>query len=294
MSYRIICHGGASRVRETSKEKQEVVQFASDIGARVMKEGGSAVDAVVEAISSMENSPLCNAGTGSFLQMDGQVRMDACLMDQDLRVGAVIQISDVKNPIRVARTLLKQGANSILAGEHATQFARITGHSSWDPRTENRVTFWMSQWQKFQNTDPAKILRQVRAELADELQLGTVGAVAQDESGKLAAGTSTGGLKLVMPGRVGDVPLVGCGTYCNQVAGVSCTGTGEKIIRAVLAKTVCGALEFGMNLDQALDLGMERMEQVRGWAGLIMITQDGQISSRHNTQAMVTAVREEA
>lgn len=294
MQGKIICHGGVSNNYPHLKDKQRVVDHAAGTGLYVLAEGKSAAEAVVEAITVMEDSRYCNAGTGSFIQMDGQVRMDAALMDEDLNVGAVIQISDVKNPIRVAQSILKQGVHSILEGQLASEWAHRIGHSFYDPRTEYSVETWLEQWKKFKHYDPYDLILALREEVkSDAEMLGTVGAVAIDQEGKLAAGTSTGGLKLDMPGRVGDVPLIGCGTYCNNVAGISCTGTGEKIIKAVLAKALADGVEHGLSLEESLDLGLRKMDEVKGYAGFIMISKTGEIGYRFNTEAMAVSIQQE-
>jgi len=293
MPARIICHGGVSSNNPSLPAKQKAVDHAADVGMYALSQGRSAVNAVVEAICIMEDSPLCNAGTGSFIQMDGQVRMDAALMDETLNIGAVIQIQEVKNPIRVARTIMQNGVHSLLGGGLASDWAHANGHEFYDPRTETRVETWLTQWRRFRHYDANDMILALREEVGTEQMLGTVGAVAQDQQGRLAAGTSTGGLMVDMPGRVGDVPLIGCGTYCNPIAGISCTGTGERIIKVVLAKSVAGAIEHGMELDAALDYGMEKIAEVKGQAGYIVITKDGQIGHRFNTEAMAMASRGE-
>lgn len=289
MKAKIICHGGVSNIPDKLEAKQKVVEHAAQVGMFALSQNHSAVDAVVEAITIMEDSPLCNAGTGSFIQMDGKVRMDACLMDQDLNVGAVVQVSEVKNPIQVARSIRQQGVHSIMGGQLASDFAHNAGHDFYDPRTEERILTWLEQWKRFRHADPQELIIALREAVRNEEMLGTVGAVAIDQNGKIAAGTSTGGLKLDLPGRVGDVPLVGCGTYCNHYAGISCTGTGEMIIKVVLAKAVAAALEHGLTLDEAMDLGMEQIAEVKGHAGFIVITEKGEVGHRFNTKYMAMA-----
>lgn len=294
MQGKIICHGGVSNNYPLLKEKQKVVDHAAGTGMYVLSEGKSAVEAVVEAITVMEDSRYCNAGTGSFIQIDGQVRMDAALMDEDLNVGAVIQISDVKNPIRVAQSILKQGVHSILEGKLASEWAHRIGYPYYDPRTEESVQIWLEQWKRFKHYDPYDLILALKEEVKyDSEMLGTVGAVAIDHQGKLASGTSTGGLKLDMPGRVGDVPLIGCGTYCNNVAGISCSGTGEKVIKAVLAKALADGVEHGLPLDETMEAGIRKMDEVKGFAGFIIITKNGETGYRFNTEAMAVSVREE-
>jgi len=292
MTAKIICHGGVSRKTPEIEKKQKIVEHAANVGMFALTDGRSSIDAVVEAVSIMENSKFCNAGTGSFIQMDGQVRMDAAIMDQNLNVGAVIQISDVQNPVQVARDILKHGVHSILMGRLASEWAHKNGHSFWDPRTEERVETWLSQWKKFRHLDSNEMIQVMKEKVTSDDMLGTVGAVAVDNKGVLAAATSTGGLKVDMPGRVGDVPLVGCGTYCNKFAGISCTGTGEMIIKIVLAKYIADAIEHGVDFEKALDVGLEKIAGIGGRAGFIVISKKGEIGCRFNTEAIAMAIRE--
>jgi beta-aspartyl-peptidase (threonine type) len=293
MPAKILCHGGVSSDYPELKKKQKVIDHAAGVGLYSLADGKSALTAVTEAIAIMEDSPLCNAGTGSFIQMDGQVRMDAALMDEDLNVGAVVQIGNVKNPIRVAKSILNHGVHSILGGVLATDWAFVNGHKFYDPRTEEKIHTWLEQWKRFRHHDPNNLVRALRHEIDTQDMLGTVGAVAMDHQGNIAAGTSTGGLKLDMPGRVGDVAQIGCGTYCNQFAAISCTGNGEKIIKLVLAKAIADSIEHGIDFEKALDAGFEKINEISARAGFIVVSKNGEFGYRFNTEAMAVSVAEE-
>jgi len=288
---KIAVHGGAGPKRRGEPKRQEVTQQAAAKGYAVLKNGGSAIDAVCTAVVLLEDDPQFNAGTGSYVQMDGQSRMDACIMDSDLAVGAVIQVEDVRNPILVARNLLDQGIHSIMQGKLATEFAREEGFDFYDPRTEDKLKIWLGYRKRFSKVKGVDFIRMMREEIKKEAMLGTVGAVAMDIDGRLAAGTSTGGLRLDMSGRVGDVPLVGCGTYANRFAAVSCTGIGEKIIRVVLAKTVVDLIEQGVSPQASCEAALERIGEIDGKAGIIAVDHKGKLGAAFNTGAMTHVLK---
>ncbi|HPQ68507.1 MAG TPA: isoaspartyl peptidase/L-asparaginase [bacterium] len=291
--FKIVCHGGAGSRGPKYELKNQIVAQAARAGMSTMQAGGDAVTAVVTAVSLMEDSPLLNAGTGSYVQSDGMVRMDASIMDQDLNVGAVIGITNVRNPIQVARLLKDTGLHSILSGELATEFAWSQGIPAYDPRTVEKLELWLELRKKFQHRTNLEMMVKLREMVQNEEALGTVGCVAMDGEGIIAAGTSTGGLKLDMPGRVGDVPLIGCGTYANRFGGISCTGIGEKIIKVCLANTVADFIGQGKTAQEACDLGMREIATVSGRAGLICIDHAGNIGYAFNTEVMTFCQLEE-
>jgi len=290
---RIVCHGGAGSFNHDYDARNAVVERAAHAGRDVLVKGGSAVDAVVAAVSVMEDDPLLNAGTGSYVQLDGMVRMDASVMDHKLDVGAVIGIHDVKNPIQVARRLMEEQIHSVLAGDLATEFAWSVGFPQYDPRTVEKLEVWLDVRKRYLHMSSLEIVRMMRAELSEEGVLGTVGCVALDEEGHVAAGTSTGGLMIDLPGRVGDVPLIGCGTYAKSCAGVSCTGIGERIIKVCLAKAVAHHVQEGLKAQEACEQAMSELDEVKGRAGIICIDHDGNVGVKYNTASMTCCVLEE-
>lgn len=287
---KIICHGGAGAKKRYWQEAQASVKRAADEGYKILKKGGSALDAVTRAVSVMEDSPVLNAGTGSYIQLDGIARMDACIMDDELNVGAVIQISDVKNPIQVARKILELKVHSVLMGELASNFARTCGFPIYDPRTDRRIEEWLKIRKKFAKYHWHELIMSLKEEAENREKMSTVGAVAIDKKGRLAAGTSTGGLKIDLPGRVGDVPLVGCGNYACKYGAVSCTGVGEKIIKVVLAKSVCDFMARGMSAKKACEEGINLINSVKGQAGLIAIDSNGNVGWAYNSPFMSFSV----
>ncbi|MDP8224098.1 MAG: isoaspartyl peptidase/L-asparaginase [Candidatus Lernaella stagnicola] len=283
---RIVCHGGAGPRGPDYDKRNAVVRRAAQAGMKIMQKGGAAVDAATKAISIMEDAPLLNAGTGSYVQLDGIVRMDASIMDDALKVGAVIGISEVRNPIRVARRLMDLSFHSVLEGDLATEYARSEGFRPYDPRTDEKLMLWLNLRRKYLRADRRDMVENLRRAMPQEEALGTVGCVALDADHHIAAGTSTGGLKFDLPGRVGDVPMIGCGTYASEFGGVSCTGTGEYIIKVCLAKSIVDFMRNGHDAMQAARLGMEELGKIGGRAGLICVDPQGNIGHCLNTEGM--------
>ena len=223
----IVVHGGCGRwaARDTAAALAGV-RAAIAAGRRVLAAGGAALDAVCAAVVVLEDDPLFNAGTGCVLNREGDAEMDAAVMTgEDLRCGGVAAIRRVKNPVLVARKVMEATPHVLLAGAGATAFARRGGFASYDPITRESL-------RRFR-------LRRVLA------SPGTVGAVALDAAGRLAAATSTGGVTLKLPGRVGDSPIPGAGNYATAHAAASATGTGELMMRSLATKTVCDLVAAG-------------------------------------------------
>jgi len=232
---KVVVHGGAgdlSRSDHDITEYKQGVEEAAFAGYDALK-NGSALDAVVQAVCALENNPLFNAGTGSVLNFEGEVEADAMVMFRG-SVGAVGALKETKNPVKVARLVMEKTDHVFLVGEGAYQFARLY-FDEHNPITEERKRKHEELKSKFVRGDTRW------KKNYDLIQnYGTVGAVAFD--GELAAATSTGGIWLKMKGRVGDSPLVGCGTYAGEKAAVSATGMGENIMRSVFAKSVHDSL----------------------------------------------------
>jgi len=263
----IIVHGGAGPIKDDSlPARLEGCKAAALAGWHILEQGGSALDAAEAAVVALEDNPLFNAGTGSTLNSLGKVEMDAAIMEgTTLRAGAVAAVSGIKNPIKLARRILEDGRHVMLAGEGALLFARQIGFPECSPESLI-VDSERKRW---------------------ESKHGTVGCVAFDAAGKLAVATSTGGIFNKLPGRVGDSPLIGCGTYANEHGAVSCTGQGEAIIRVVLAKSAVDFLKVGAAPhaagSQALDLLAAKTAST---AGLILIDRQGKIGYARNTTHM--------
>jgi beta-aspartyl-peptidase (threonine type) len=249
-----------------------------------LRGGGSALDAVQAAVRALEDDPRFNAGVGSALTRAGTVELDAALMSGDgLRAGAAAAVSGVRNPIDLARRILDDGEHVLLVGPGALDFAREAGVALCAP--------------DFHITDKA------RADLARELARragaapeggGTVGAVAVDAAGHVAAATSTGGMVGQRPGRVGDSPLPGAGTYADDEAGAaSATGHGERIIQVGLAKTAIDLLRSGLPAREAAARALATLDRVAGKGGLILVDRRGELAAVHNTTSMAWAAQSE-
>lgn len=263
----IIVHGGAGSIKDKSlAERVEGCRTAALAGWEKLQRGGRALDAVETAVIWLENHPLFNAGTGSTLNCLGQVEMDAAIMEgTSLRAGAVAAVERIKNPIRLARRVLEDGRHILLAGEGALAFARAVGIPQCAPGSLI-VAAERERWQT---------------------KHGTVGAVALDEGGGIAVATSTGGVFNKLPGRVGDSPLLGCGTYADDDGGVSCTGHGEGVMRVLLAKRALDYLRRGLDPRRAAEKAVGLLAAKTGSnGGLILIDRGGAVGYARNTSHM--------
>lgn len=264
----IIVHGGAGAIKDDSlPARLDGCKEAALAGWKILERGGSAVDAAETAVVVLEDNPLFNAGTGSALNSLGKVEMDAAIMDgHSLRAGSVAAVSGVKNPIKLARRIMDDARHVMLAGEGALLFAREIGFPECKPESLI-VDSARKRW---------------------ETKHGTVGCVAFDAEGKLAVATSTGGIFNKLPGRVGDSPLIGCGTYANDYGAASCTGEGEAIIRLVLAKRAVGFLHEVSEARSAAKMAVDCLDDQRiaGTGGIILIDRTGKIGYARNTTHM--------
>jgi len=289
----IIVHGGAGRWEPEKREAAgQGVTEAAQKGLEILKNGGDAVSAVERAVIAMENNPLFNAGTGSVLTLDGRCEMDAAIMKgSTLEAGAVAGVEDIKNPISLARKVMEETDHVLLVGDGAEHFARIMGFEKYNPKTKERIEQWKSWREKLLQGKPlhwkkiANLLKKY-----PEILTGTVGAVALDSKGEIAAATSTGGVLLKLFGRVGDTPMLGAGTYATPFAGASATGMGEGIMRALLAKTVSDFIRIGLTPQKACEAGIDLIDQtVQTSAGVIAVDHRGRVGFAFNTRAMPTA-----
>jgi beta-aspartyl-peptidase (threonine type) len=290
----LVVHGGAWAMPDDAVEAHlNGVRNALRAGWQVLEEGGTAVDAVEEAVVVMEDDDTFDAGRGSFLTRDGHVQMDALIMDgKTLRAGGVGCVEKVRNAIRLSRLVLDESPHVYFVGEGAERFAQEHGMSLIDnselvlPREVER-------------------LRKVQALLAEgkadptfagaEFAHDTVGAVALDPFGNLAAATSTGGTVNKTPGRVGDSSLIGCGCYADNLsAAVSCTGWGEPMMKLVLAKWAADHIQPGKeNAQSTAELAIQMLSQrLNGHGGLIVLDAHGHYGIAHNTPRMAWGVRQ--
>ena len=269
---KIIIHGGffseSQTNREIKKAKQEALVEIVKLAHKYLK-NHTAVETVVYAVSLLEDSDLFNAGTGSQIQSDGKIRLSASLMDgKTLRFTGVINIEEVKNPICIAEKLL-HFEDRVLSGKGAQDFARENGFDYYNPETPQRR-------------------KEYEKKLSDSIRLGTVGCVALDVYGNLAAATSTGGKGFEIPGRVSDSATT-AGNYANSRAGVSCTGVGEDIVSGSLASNIVTRVTDGMPLSVAAEKTLDELKPINGYAGIIGISASGEIYHADTYPYMVWA-----
>lgn len=287
----LIAHGGCGAVSAEEQDlRNAACERAADLGWRVLEGGGRALDAVESTVSCLEDEPLLNAGTGSYLQADGVARMDASIMASDGCAGAVAQVPGLRNPVRLARYLLEQDAHIMLAGPEALRLALGLGHETGVVATPKKIEYWQSHLtEACLKLDYARLAAEWKQ---DNPRLGTVGCVALDRHGNLAAATSTGGTGQCYPGRVGDSPIIGAGTYCTPKAAVSMTGTGERIMVLLSAKRLCDLVADAKPLDAAARVVMAEIEALApASAGLISIDASGKIVVLWDTPFMAYAQR---
>jgi L-asparaginase / beta-aspartyl-peptidase len=291
-AYAIAVHGGAGAVPRASLTAEREAHYrrglesALDAGYAVLEKGGSSLDAVTTAVRILEDDPLFNAGHGAALTRDGAAELDAAIMDgRELRAGAVASVRHVKNPVELARRVMEKSRHVLLVGAGAEEFA-LEEKFQLVPNLYFRTPERLEQLEAEQ--------RGTRVSDLVPSSRGTVGAVARDAAGNLAAATSTGGMTNKRPGRVGDSPIIGAGTYAkNGVCAVSATGHGEYFIRAVAAHHVCAAVEYrALGLEQALREVLQILGALGGDGGLIAVDKDGRPVMQFSTDGMFRGARD--
>jgi beta-aspartyl-peptidase (threonine type) len=295
----IAIHGGAGTIRrgdltpELEAEYRAALEQALRAGYSILEGGGTSLDAVVAAIRVMEDSPLFNAGKGAVFTSAGTNELDAAIMDgSTLAAGAVAGVKRVKNPITLARAVMEKSPHVMMIGEGAEAFAAEQGIERVDPS----YFFTERRWEQLQRAKAQEASASAAPTGArpaaigpDDRKFGTVGAVALDRSGNLAAGTSTGGMTNKRWGRVGDVPIIGAGTYAdNESCAVSATGHGEYFIRNVVAHDICSIVRYtGASLADAADrVVMQKLVERGGEGGVIAIDRAGTIVMTFNSEGM--------
>ncbi len=295
-TFSIAIHGGAGTLVKgmMTPEKEiaykQALQKALDCGYTILENGGTAVDAVEKAVKALEDSHLFNAGKGSVFTATGSHEMDASIMDgKTLDAGAVTLITGIKNPVSLAREVMEKSEHVFLASEGAMQFAKANGYE-----LETTDYFYdklrHQQWLAIKDTDNFQLDHSAQK----DSKFGTVGAVACDKSGNIAAATSTGGMTNKRYGRVGDSPMIGAGNYANnKTCAVSCTGSGEFFIRGVVAYDVSCLMEYkGLSLEAASnEVINKRILEIGGDGGLIAVDAQGTIAMPFNTEGMYRGVK---
>ncbi len=293
---RLAIHGGAGTIlrstmtAELQQQYEQGLQDALKAGYSVLQGGGTAVDAVQAAVMSLEDFPMFNAGRGSVFNNVGGHEMDASIMDgSNLNAGAVSGISHVKNPVLLARSIMDKSEHVLLCGQGAEQFAKQQGlEFADDAYFYNQHRY--EQWQQALKEDSISLDH-------NDKKFGTVGAVALDANGNLAAATSTGGMTNKKFGRMGDSPIIGAGTYANNnTCAISCTGHGELFIRAVVAYDISCLMEYkGLSLKEACDVVVhDKLVKIQGEGGLVALDKHGNICLPFNSEGMYRGYATEA
>lgn len=297
-------HGGAGtidRAKMTPEREEEYragLERSLAAGYEILKRGGSSLDATEAAVRVLEDDPHFNAGKGAVFTSAGANELDASIMDGNtLKAGAVANLKHVKNPITLARTLMVRSDKVatieprvgpvLMIGEGAEAFAKENGIEMVD----EKYFFTQQRWdalQKIKEAEKHGGSGDKKFFISEEDRHGTVGAVALDQNGNLAAATSTGGMTNKRPGRIGDSPIIGAGNYANNATcAVSCTGDGEYFIRATVAHTISALMEYrGMKLPQAAQTALDKAKQLGGEGGLIAIGKDGAMALPFNSNGM--------
>lgn len=289
--FSLAIHGGAGTITknqlttELEKNYLNALDEALNAGYSILEKKGSAIDAVTASVISLENNILFNAGKGSVFTKNGNHEMDASLMDgSTLAAGAVAGVTHIKNPIQLARKVMENTEHVLLSGVGAMEFAKQAG-IEFEPDSYFFSQFRYDQWMAVKNSDLVELDHNIQI----EKKFGTVGAVACDIHGNIAAATSTGGMTNKQFGRVGDTPLIGCGTYANnKTCAISCTGHGELFMKAVAAYDVSCLMEYkGYSLQKAMDIVVnDKLVKIKGEGGMIGTDASGNISMLFNSEGM--------
>lgn len=295
--FTIAIHGGAGTIlkKDMTEEKEAAyrkgLEEALETGYAVLENGKTAIDAVRAAVCSLEDNILFNAGKGSVFGKDGSQEMDASIMDGiNLMAGAVAAVRRIKNPVELAYTIMTKSPHVMLMGQGAYDFALLNGIA-----TETDEYFFSDfrheQWRQIQGSGEAALDHNV---VVKDKKFGTVGAVALDVHGNIAAATSTGGMTNKQYGRVGDSPIIGAGTYANnKTCAISCTGHGEPFIRAVTAYDVSCLMEYkGLSLQEAMAVVVyEKLMKIDGEGGMIGVDTKGNAAMLFNSEGMYRGMR---
>lgn len=303
----IAVHGGAGVIErkdltpEAEAAYRAAMTHAVEKGSAILRSGGSSLDAIEAVIRDLEDDPLFNAGRGAVFTAAGRNELDASIMDgSDMRAGSVAGVTTVRHPISLARAVMEKSPHVMMIGEGAEVFARSVGiemvapswfftERRWGQLVEALTAKHLPIPPRPAGVPPAPVAPTggLAGIQLDEHRFGTVGVVAVDQAGRIAAGTSTGGLTAKQFGRVGDAPVIGAGTWAGRGCAVSATGTGEYFIRLSVARDVCGLLHSGrMTLQQAADAKIAEVGSIGGDGGLIALAQDGTIAFALNTPGM--------
>ncbi|MEJ2904293.1 isoaspartyl peptidase/L-asparaginase [Pedobacter panaciterrae] len=299
--YVLVVHGGAGTILKKSMTPEKEAAYTAALtkalqqGYDAIKSGKTSLDAVEAAIRVLEDSPLFNAGKGAVFTHDGKNEMDAAIMEgKSLKAGAVAGVSVIRNPITAARAVMEKSEHVMMVSRGAEQFAKQCGVEIVDPKYFYTKERWDGLQEAIKEDSVKAVLDHGNKKslklgtINRDYKFGTVGAVALDKMGNLAAGTSTGGMTNKKYGRVGDSPIIGAGTYANNLtAGISCTGWGEFYIRSVVAYDVSAMMEYrNLSVADASKKALDKMEKLGGDGGLIALDKNGNVAMPFNTEGM--------
>jgi beta-aspartyl-peptidase (threonine type) len=299
--YVLIIHGGAGTIlkKNMTPEKEAAytaaLTLALQTGYKTLKAGKTSIDAVEATIHVLEDSPLFNAGKGAVFTHDGRNELDAAIMNgKTLEAGAIAGVTTIRNPISGARAVMEKSEHVMMVGDGADKFAKEVGLTIVDPKYYWTKERWDGLQQAIKEDSTKAVLdhgskkSMLLGTKNHDYKFGTVGCVALDNAGNLAAGTSTGGMTNKKYGRVGDAPIIGAGTYCNnETAGISCTGWGEFYIRNVVAKTISDLMEYkGLGVAEASKIALDKVGKMGGDGGLIALDKKGNVAMPFNTEGM--------
>ncbi|WP_029087137.1 isoaspartyl peptidase/L-asparaginase family protein [Brevundimonas aveniformis] len=304
LRWTIAIHGGAGTIErsqmtpERDAEYRAALTAAIEAGSEVLRNGGSSLDAIQASIEVMEDNPMFNAGRGAVFTAEGANSLDAAIMDGEMmRAGAVAGVSRTRHPIALARAVMEQSPHVMLAGEGADAFAVSVGLEQVEPAfffTQRRwdqliETLNQRGWpipERPAGTEPTPGASAALSD-GDDHRFGTVGVVAVDSQGRIAAGTSTGGTTAKRWGRIGDTPVIGAGTWAGRGCAVSATGTGEYFIRLTVARDICGLNDINdMPIAEAAEAMISELGAIGGDGGVIALTTDGSVAFSMNTSGM--------
>jgi beta-aspartyl-peptidase (threonine type) len=285
----LVAHGGAGSYGKMTPERIEsrrkAMVKAIQAGYAILANGGSSLDAVEATIRVMEDSGEFDSGRGAYYTQEGVPELDAAMMDgRTLAAGAVASVKHIANPIHLARLVMEKTPHVLLVSGGAEEFAKSQGIELVSP-------YYFYNEREWQRYEKARAAEKETSGMASEEEHGTVGVVALDQAGNLAAGTSTGGTSMKMPGRVGDSPIIGAGTYANnESCAVSGTGVGEYFMRNIVAADICERVRYlHVSVEQAADeVVMKELAEQHGEAGVIALTRQGEVATPFNTEGMMT------
>jgi beta-aspartyl-peptidase (threonine type) len=299
-TFTLAIHGGSGTILKKHMNTELEAAYlkglndALNVGYTILEKNGDALDAVKATIIELENNILFNAGRGSVFTKTGTHEMDASIMDgRDLSAGAVAAVANIRNPIELALAIMKKSEHVFLSGKGAEEFAK-QNKIAFEPDEYFFSQFRYDQWQAIKDSDDTALDHNIIPEINKEKKFGTVGAVACDVHGNLAAGTSTGGMTNKQYGRIGDSPIIGIGTYANnKTCAISCTGHGEPFIKSVAAYDVSCLMEYkGLSLKEAMEVVvMDKLIKIDGEGGMIGVDAKGNAALVFNSTGMYRGMR---